>query len=93
MALDLKSLEMLEDKIRRTMSLVSKLRVENDELKGKLGELEKRLSESADKGRAYESMKLSTEQLEKELKQLQEERETVLTRVDGLLEDLSKLDV
>lgn len=93
MALDLKSLESLEDKIKRAMTLIQRLRDENQELQQKLDTLESQVKDSENKGREYETMKVSAEQLEKELKTLQEEREHVLTRVDGLLEDLAQLDL
>lgn len=100
MAVNLKSLETLEDKIKQAMALVTKLRDENRELrdhsrelKGRVSDLEDKLRDHASCGKAVESMKLSQAQLEKELQSLQAERETVLTRVDSLLEDLAKLDL
>ena len=100
MAVNLKSLETLEDRIKQAMSLVTKLRDENREmrdqgreLKARIATLEGKLEDHASCGHAVETMKVSQHQLERELADLQAERETVLSRVDSLLEDLSKLDL
>jgi len=100
MAVNLKSLVLLEEKIKQTTTLVTKLRDENRdlrdqarEMRAKVSDLEDKLRDHASCGKAVESMKLSKEQLEQELKSLQAERETVLTRVDSLLGDLAKLDL
>ena len=93
MTIDLKSLEVLEQKIQRTVELVSKLKDENASLKSRLKDLEVSSAESTLRSRQLESMKMTHEQLEKEVKALQEERKTVLSRVDGLLEGLAKLQL
>ena len=93
MKIELKSFEVLEQKIQRTVEMVGRLKDENAMLKGRLLDLETAAADSTVKGRQLETMKLSQEQLEREVKTLQDERRSVLARVDGLLEDLSKLQL
>lgn len=125
--LDLQSLDSLEHKIQRAVTLVSRLREEKRALEAtvkdlelqaaqkqvleaklrqleaqagdapalhaRVAQLEGQLAEQAAQARELESMKLGHEQLERELQALQDERQTVLARVDGLLENLDKLEI
>ena len=93
MSVDLKSLETLEKKIQRTVDLVTRLQDENRSLKSKLDELEELATSSSSRKREVDELKLSQQQLAKELRQLQDERRTVMTRVDGLLENLERLSL
>lgn len=93
MKLDLKSLETLETKIQRMVDLVSRLREENSGLKTRLAELELNAAEGALRGKQVESMRVTQDSLERELKSLQEERKTVLAKVDSILDDLAKLQL
>ena len=117
---ELKAFETLEAKIKRTVELVSKLKAENAEIRGKFDSLEEAnralaetnerlrseksdlemqlatLKSSLDEGshearKELESMKLSQQTLTAELSSLKEERELVLSRVDGLLADLDRI--
>ena len=88
---DLKSLDVLEKKIQRTVDLVTRLRDENRTLKAKVDDLESKASQHAGSSRELDAMKLKEDQLQKELKGLQDERRKVLARVDGLLENLERM--
>ena len=93
MKVDLKSFESLEKKIQKTVDLVTKLKDENRSLKAKVEELQESATSTAAKARDFESMRITHEELEKQLKELKDERRTVLERVDGLLEDLDRLQL
>jgi FtsZ-binding cell division protein ZapB len=93
MKIDLKPFEVLEQKIQRTVEAVTKLKDENATLRARLSELELSAAESTTRSRQLDSMKLSHDQLEQQLRSLQDERKAVLQRVDGLLQDLSRLGI
>lgn len=88
---DLKNLEVLEQKIKRTVDLVGRLKSENARLNEELSSLKASAATGEEKARELESMKLNQEQLNKQVSELRAERQTVLERVDGLLADLAAL--
>ena len=91
MKVGLKSFEALEEKIQRAVDLVTRLKNENASLRAKMSNLELSTAEGNLRTKQFESMKVTTEQLERELKSLQDERQTVLSRIDTMLADLDKL--
>ena len=93
MQVDLKSFEVLEQKIQRTVELVSRLKDENGSLRSQLASFQATAAENAARSRELDTVKLSAQQLEKDLRELQDERKSVLTRVDGLLANLERLQL
>ena len=93
------SFDLLEDKVRRTVDLVKRLRKENKGLEEDLAKARSRLDQ-AEKGlqsleRERGAQSAQTGQLEalgKEIKLLRQEREDVRTRVAKLVEALDGLD-
>jgi len=91
--------ELLEDKVRKAVELVKRLRKENREMQEELGksrprlhELEKKV-ETLDKHRGApgeDARKL--ESLTRELKDLRHEREEIRRRIAKLVEALDALD-
>lgn len=75
MAAEEDSLASLEDRIRRTVDLVTALRTERDELAGELEAIRK----------ATGSSLAEAERLRQEVEQLREERKQVLARIEKLL--------
>ena len=90
---EMKSLEVLEQKIQRAVELVGRLRDENAALTQQLEILQASAVDGAARNRELDAMRITSQQLEKDLRQLQEERSVVLTRVDGLLQDLDRLQL
>ena len=88
---DLANLEVLEQKIKRTVELVSRLKSENATLAAQMSNLKAHADAEGEKARELESMRISRDELSRQVASLTEERKTVLHRVDGLLEDLAKL--
>ena len=91
MKLDLKSLDVLEEKIQRAVRFANRVGDENAELQQRLRALESKAENTQDRSREVETLRLTQGQLEKELKTLQSERDTVIKRVDGILENLDTL--
>jgi predicted nucleic acid-binding Zn-ribbon protein len=91
--------ELLEDKVRKAVELVKRLRKENRDLQDELGktrprlqDLEKRL-EAAEKHRGAASADAGkAEALARELKDLRHEREEIRRRIAKLVEALDSLE-
>lgn len=88
---DLKTFEALESKIQKTVELVTRLKDENSSLKSQLESLQNAAAEGAVRARELDGMRVTSQQLEKELMSLKDERQQVLSKVDGLLSSLDKL--
>lgn len=69
------------------------LSTRNSELEIELATLKDSLDEGATAAEELKTMRLSQDQLAAELTSLKEEREDVLSRVDGLLADLDKISL
>jgi chromosome segregation ATPase len=93
------SFDLLEDKVRRTVDLVKRLRKENKGLEEDLAKARSRLDQ-AEKGLqslerergAQSAQSGQLESLGKEIKLLRQEREDVRARVAKLVEALDGLD-
>ena len=90
---DLKTFEALESKIQKTVELVTRLKDENSSLKSQLESLQNAAAEGAVRSRELDGMRVTSQQLEKELMSLRDERQQVLSKVDGLLSSLDKLSL
>jgi len=88
---ELKSLEVLESRIQRAVDVMKKLRDENESLRGQIASFQATAADSAARVKELDSMRLSGQKLERELKSLQDERKAVVARVDSLLESLDAL--
>ena len=93
------SFELLEEKVRKAVELVKRLRKENRDLQDELGkarprlqELEKKV-EAAEKHRGAASADASkAEALAREVKDLRHEREEIRRRIAKLVEALDALE-
>ena len=88
---DLKPFEVLESRIQRTIELVGRLKEENSTLKSQLSSFQGAAAEAAARSKELDAVRLSSQQLEREMKELQEERRAVAARVGDLLENLERL--
>ena len=88
---DLKTFEALESKIQKTVELVTRLKDENSSLKSQLESLQNAAAEGAIRSKELDGMRLTSQQLERELMSLKDERQQVLSKVDGLLSSLDGL--
>ena len=88
---DLKTFEALESKIQKTVELVTRLKDENSSLKSQLESLQSAAAEGAVRSKELDGMRLTSQQLERELMSLKDERQQVLSKVDGLLSSLDGL--
>lgn len=88
---DLKTFEALESKIQKTVELVTRLKAENSSLKSELELLQNSAEEGAVRAKELDGMRLTSQQLERELLSLKDERQQVLSKVDGLLSSLDGL--
>ena len=90
---DLRSFEALETKIQKTVELVSRLRDENSSLRSQVDALQDAAADSSLRAKELDGMRLTSQQLERELLQLKDERQHVLSKVDGLLASFDNLDL
>ena len=90
---DLRSFEVLEAKIQKTVELVSRLKEENATLRSQLETLQDTAAESSLRAKELDGMRVTSQQLERELLQLRDERQHVLSKVDGLLTSFEKLSL
>ena len=88
---DLKTFEALESKIQKTVELVTRLKAENSSLKSELALLQNSAEEGAVRAKEFDGIRLTSQQLERELLSLKDERQQVLSKVDGLLSSLDGL--
>jgi len=91
--------ELLEDKVRKAVELVKRLRKENRDLQEELGKTRPRLQdlerklEAAEKHRGAATADAGkTEALARELKDLRHEREEIRRRIAKLVEALDSLE-
>jgi FtsZ-binding cell division protein ZapB len=90
---DLRSFEALETKIQKTVELVSRLRDENASLRSQVDALQNAAADSSLRAKELDGMRLTSQQLERELLQLKDERQHVLSKVDGLLASFDNLEL
>ncbi|MEM7244301.1 MAG: hypothetical protein AAF533_03100 [Acidobacteriota bacterium] len=100
---DLKSLEVLDQKIKRAVDLVTRLKSENDELSEEVASWKGKVRDTAEQGAELEQFRVDHarlsddhaalsedhQSLSRKMSEMQSERKDLLDRVDGLI---SKLD-
>lgn len=90
---EMKSFEILESRINRAVDLVKKLREENALLRDKISSLESLASDAAIRSKELDAARLTSQQLQRELDSLREEKQAVVSRVDSMLKDLERLSL
>ena len=88
---EMKSLEVLESRVQKAVDLVRKLRDDNDALRAQIAAIESSAAESAARSKELDAIRLTSQQMEREIKSLKDERHAVVSRVDALLKDLDAL--
>ncbi len=92
MALELENLELLEERVRRIAELVRGLRRENIELRARLSEAEERIRKSDEGIAALQEERKRNDEVSRQLRLLQEERQEIRGRVSKMLETFSSID-
>jgi len=90
---DIKSFEVLEQKIKRTVEFVTRLKDENATLIQKVSRLEGTASDFEARSHELETARITAAQLEEEVGKLKDERHAVISRVDSLLQNLDQLQL
>jgi FtsZ-binding cell division protein ZapB len=90
---ELRSLELLEQKIQRAVEAITRLKDENASLRTQIASFQATAADAAARSRELDTARTTTQQLERELEQLRDEKASVIARVDGLLKDLDKLQL
>jgi chromosome segregation ATPase len=88
----MEALEMLEERVQRVTDTVRALRRENQDLQARLREAEVRLGESAQAVAALEERGRQGDEVSRQLRLLQEERQEIRGRVVRMLETFSSLE-
>ncbi len=91
--IDLSRLNVLEEKIRKVADSVKLLRQESATLSSRNVELEKKLATTSRMEGTTKDEQEKAAQNQMEVDQLRKEREEVRARVDGLLDDLSQIEI
>ena len=92
MTSELEVLELLEERVQRASDLIRGLRRENSELTAQLKESEERVRRSNEIAAKLEEQGRRTEEVSRQLKLLQEERQEIRGRVSRMLETFSAID-
>jgi FtsZ-binding cell division protein ZapB len=90
---EMKSFEVLESRIHQAVDLVRKLREENSILREKMSALEGSAADAAIRSKELDAARLTSQQLQRELDSLREEKQSVVSRVDSMLKDLERLSL
>jgi FtsZ-binding cell division protein ZapB len=90
---DLKPLELLEQKIQRAVEAITRLKGENAALRTQIASFQATAADAEVRTRELDTARTSAQALERELASLREDRAAVIARVDGLLKDLDKLNL
>lgn len=88
----MENLDLLEDRVRRIAELVRSLRHDNEELRDRLREAEARLKSSAEATATWQEERKRSEEVARQLRLLQEERQEIRGRVSKMLETFSSID-
>ena len=88
---DLKAFEVLEGKIQKMIEMVTRLKHENEALRAQVESLQDAAAQGSVRSKELDGMRLTSQQLERELMALKDERQQVLAKVDVLLGSLEKL--
>jgi len=92
LASEMENLELLEERVRRVTELVRSLRHENAELQAQVRDAGERIRKSAETMAALQEEKKRSEEVSRELRLLQEERQEIRGRVSRMLETFSNLE-
>ncbi len=88
----MENLDLLEERVRRIIELVRSLRHDNAELRAQLHETEERIRKSGETILHLQQEKRSGEEVSRQLRLLQEERQEIRGRVAKMLETFSSID-
>ncbi|HZM70582.1 MAG TPA: hypothetical protein VFB95_09460 [Candidatus Cryosericum sp.] len=91
-AIEVKELDVLEQKIKKAADLVRTLRRERDTARTKQQETQERFDRLQTEFRAMEKERQGAAAMSEELRLLQEERQTVRGRVTRMLEMMAAID-
>ena len=90
---ELRSLELLEQKIQRAVEAITRLKDENASLRTQIASFQATAADAAARTKELDTVRTNAEKLERELATLRDEKSAVIARVDGLLKDLDKLQL
>jgi len=91
-AIEVKDLDLLEQRIKKAAELIRTLRRERDAARTKVLETQERFDRLQGEVRALEKERKGVTEMSEELRLLQEERQTVRGRVTRMLEMMAALD-
>lgn len=92
MASEMDNLELLEDRVRRVTEVIRGLRQENAQLAAQVKEAQDRLRKSNETIAALQEENRRGDELSRQLRLLQEERQEIRGRVSRMLETFSSID-
>ena len=92
MASEMEILELLEERIRRVTEVIRNHRRENIDLRAQIKDLEDRLRKSTETIADLEEQSRRGDELSRQLRLLQEERQEIRGRVTRMLETFSGLE-
>lgn len=91
-AIEVKELDLLEQKIKKAGDLIRTLRRERDSARTKQQETQERFDRLQSECRALDKERQSASAMSEEIRLLQEERQTVRGRVTRMLEMMAAID-
>jgi chromosome segregation ATPase len=86
------NLELLEERVRRVTEVIRGLRQENDQLLAKIQEANDRVRKSNETIAALQEENRKSDELSRQLRLLQEERQEIRGRVSRMLQTFSSID-
>ena len=92
MASEMDNLELLEERVRRVTEVIRGLRHENSQLLAQIKEAQERLRKSGETIAALQEENRRGDELSRQLRLLQEERQEIRGRVSRMLETFSSID-
>ena len=92
MASEMDNLELLEERVRRVTEVIRGLRHENAQLNAQVKEAQDRLRKSNETIAALQEENRRGDELSRQLRLLQEERQEIRGRVSRMLETFSSID-
>ncbi len=92
MASEMDNLELLEERVRRVAEVIRSLRHENSQLQAQIKEAQDRVRKSGETIAALQEENRRGDELSRQLRLLQEERQEIRGRVSRMLETFSSID-
>ena len=92
MASEMDNLELLEERVRRVTEVIRGLRHENSQLQAQVNEAQDRIRKSNETIAALQEENRRGDELSRQLRLLQEERQEIRGRVSRMLETFSSID-